>query len=336
MHSILPGERGSEILVGSIAGSFITALAFIFFGRSLPLFPWHPPVPSTAPGSDNSAVLPPSGPLPIREALSSSPLPQAINLKAQLFAALEKQHGFTSHLNKPLPSELCPLSEAAWEVARNSRHNFDLVTYGSSEFISRYCLRGGNSIFFEEHETDLIKTLLRSSQSSSGKSSGSDTDPFFSRPWLFDVGANLGVHTVSVGAAGYGVIAIEANPTTAARLRCSISLNALPHVALLNVAVVGTDGPPHMCIQTPEEANRGTAFITGAVGGGDCASGTLSVPTLTLDGLFASLPVSLPAPAVLKMDIEGFEVFALRAASAWLNRTPPPYVLIEVQVSFFP
>lgn len=150
------------------------------------------------------------------------------------------------------------------------------------------------------------------------------------RPWLFDVGSNIGVHTVAVGAAGFGVIAIEANPATAARLRCSIAANTLaPRVALLNVAVGGAGSPPHVCIEQKDSDNRGTAFVRG--GSGPCAKGAAAVPTLVLDALFEALPAALPPPTVLKIDVEGFELFALRGGDSWLHRAPPPFVLIEVQ-----
>jgi len=253
---------------------------------------------------------------------------------ASLHSALAQQRGWAAPYPVPLPEDKCPSSDPAWAVAHNSRKNFDLFTYGRSEFISGYCLRGGDAIFFEEHETDLIISLLRAAPGGATVGNRDSSDAFFHQPWLFDVGSNLGVHTVAVGATGFGVIAIEANPVTAARLHCSIAKNGLSNVALFNAAVVGSDGPTTVCMQVPQAENVGTAFVsTGA-----CAAGATSVPTLTLDHFFSALPAELPPPGVLKMDIEGFELFALRAGTAWLKRSPPPYVLIEVQVSesFFP
>ena len=258
----------------------------------------------------------------------SPPPPAPVAPLPALFTAISLLPGFSAALPSPPPEDACPRSDAAWAVAKNPRKSFDFYTYGASEFISGYCLRGGGAIFFEEHETDLILALLRAAPGGSSVGPRDSREAFFAQPWLFDVGANLGVHTVSVGAAGFGVLAIEANPSTAARLRCSVAANGLRNVALLNAAVVGVNSPPTVCMQVPQDANRGTAFVSS----GACAAGAAAVPTLVLDHLFAALPAELPAPAVLKIDIEGFELFALRGGDAWLKRAQPPFVLIEVQV----
>ena len=246
-----------------------------------------------------------------------------------LFVSFSALSGFSPRLASPPPADVCPRSDPAWAVANNPRLDFDLFTYGTSEFISGYCLRGGGAIFFEEHETNLLIALLRAAPGGRSVGSRDSRDAFFKQPWLFDVGANLGVHTVSVGAAGFGVLAIEANPATAARLRCSVATNALRNVVVLNAAAVGVDSPLTVCMKVPQANNVGTSFVSS----GACEAGAASVPTLVLDRLFAALPPALPAPAVLKMDIEGFEVFALRGGDAWLKRSLPPFVLIEVQVS---
>lgn len=185
-------------------------------------------------------------------------------------------------------------------------------------------MRGGNNVFWEERLTDFIKALLASAAPAL-----TGGDPFFERPWFFDVGANIGAHTVGVGAAGWGVIAIEANPATAARLQCSIQANALaPRVALLNAAMTAKGAGERMCVFSPEKVNLGFTFVRG----GACSEGQASVATLTLDALFAAVPNALPAPTVMKIDIEGSELLALRdGGSAWLATARPQFVLIEVQ-----
>jgi FkbM family methyltransferase len=231
-----------------------------------------------------------------------------------------------SILASPPPSDVCPITQANWAVAHNSRYNYDLVTYGREDFISNVCLRGGDSLFFEEHDSRYIIDLLsKFDEDISSDKTLTGNGLFFSRPWLLDFGTNIGVHTIAAGKAGFGVLGVEANPATAARLSCSIALNKFAHVHLVGAALGGREGPSSVCVEVPNAGNVGTAFVHG----GNCAAGQASVPVLVIDDLFRDLP-TLPAPAILKMDIEGFELLALRDAEEWLARRSPKIVLIEI------
>ena len=261
-------------------------------------------------------------------AMAATPTPTSVPVllsTATLWEAIATLPSHVDALKVP-----CLQYEAS-NLALNKRHNYQLFTYGQSDLISGVCLRGGDNIFWEEHESDFIKALLQSAAIDRKKANKKSTgrDPFFDAPWFFDVGSNIGVHTVAVGAAGYGVIAIEANPETAAHLSCSIEANSLSsRVTLLNAAISGANAGASMCVETPQLGNLGMAFVRGGV----CDAGKAAVPTLTFDALFTALPASLPVPTVLKMDVEGMELLALRdGGSEWLSRTRPPFVLIEIE-----
>lgn len=242
-------------------------------------------------------------------------------------------HAFTTipgaipRLASPLPIEICPINKSNWAVARNSRYNYDLVTYGREDFISNFCLRGGDSLFFEEHDSRYIIDLLtKFDEGISFDKALTGDDVFFLRPWLLDFGTNIGVHTIAVGKAGFGVLGVEANPATAARLSCSIALNNFANVHLVGAALGGRKGPSTVCVELPNAGNVGMAFVHD----GKCVAGQESVPVLVIDDLFSSITDYLPAPTVMKMDIEGYELLALNHAEEWLARSPPKIVFIEI------
>ena len=330
-HEQTPQQSRSGFYIALfVFGVSCTSLGFVLRGASyVPVQP--PPVLL----HDMKARLPVTSEIECQPALNT--LPSAIATSTPVkeneahadsfklsFASVP---GAISPLAFPPANDVCPIKLDNWAVAHNPRFNYDLVTYGREDFISNVCLRGGEALFFEEHDSRYIIDLLNKfdeERPSASMKTGSAL--FFSRPWLLDFGTNIGVHTIAAGKAGFGVLGVEANPATAARLACSIALNKFAHVHLVGAALGGRDGPSSVCVEVPNAGNVGTAFVRG----GSCAVGQASVPVLVIDDLFAALPESLPAPSVLKMDIEGFELLALRGAEKWLARRPPKIVLIEI------
>jgi FkbM family methyltransferase len=318
-----------------IALNNLSLLLIVVCAATLIAFGHHLGRSSCEFGSGNDSIITPhAASLRVGGAMNAA-TPTPTSVLASTTTLWEAISALPAHV-KALQVPCLHYENEAWNFALNKRHNYQLFTYGQSDFISFYCLRGGDNIFWEEHESDFIKALLLSAATSTnrkatGSSSSSDSrrDPFFDAPWFFDVGSNIGVHTVAVGAAGYGVIAIEANPETAARLSCSIESNSLAsRVTLLNAAISGANAGASMCVEIPQKGNLGMAYVRS----GECVAGMAAVPTLTFDTLFAALPASLPVPTVLKIDVEGMELLALRdGGSEWLSRTRPPFVLIEIE-----
>lgn len=127
---------------------------------------------------------------------------------------------------------------------------------------------------------------------------------------VYDIGANYGLYTLHfsklVGESGQ-VFAFEPAPKVAFGIRMHLELNRIHNVTVLQKAVAGRNG--RMQFRASEHA---------CVGHLD-EHGDLNVPTITLDRVVETLP----PPSAIKMDIEGAEVDALRAASQCFRRYRP-------------
>lgn len=146
---------------------------------------------------------------------------------------------------------------------------------------------------------------------------------------VWDVGANVGVFTfASAGLARDGrVVAFEPDPFLLHALMRSRSLrqNRHLHVDIVSGALFDRTG-----IATLQIQSAGRASNTLAESGGDRPpSGRvlseLFVPTATLDSMLDHVP----APTVLKIDVEGAEHAVLRGAKRILSAVRP-VLIIEV------
>jgi len=125
---------------------------------------------------------------------------------------------------------------------------------------------------------------------------------------VFDIGAHVGFYTLlasqQVGPEGT-VVAFEPVPGNLAFLKRHLELNNVNNVLIFDCAVADTEGLAGFVL--------GCDSHMGHLGD----SGGLAVRIVTLDGLIAAGQV--PVPNVLKLDIEGAELAALRGASQLLN-----------------
>jgi FkbM family methyltransferase len=125
-----------------------------------------------------------------------------------------------------------------------------------------------------------------------------------------DVGANIGALSLTasgiVGEAGR-IFSVEAHPQTVDYLRGNIKLNNAGNVTVIHAAAGDHEGVVNFSSDRSDDQNRVTE--TG-----------ISVPLRTLDSLLPDTPVRL-----LKIDVEGFELFALRGAERILQRTDMVY-----------
>jgi FkbM family methyltransferase len=129
---------------------------------------------------------------------------------------------------------------------------------------------------------------------------------------VFDVGAGIGAETLLfsrlVGASGR-VVSIEAHPRTYGRVVELCNANGLANVTLLQVAAADSDGTA--TISDLANHVRNTTLAAGNDG--------IEVPARRLETIARSLNIT--HIDLLKMNIEGAEVSALRGLGTLLSKT---------------
>lgn len=141
---------------------------------------------------------------------------------------------------------------------------------------------------------------------------------------IWDVGACIGFFTMLaahlVGEHGR-VIAIEPVPDNASALRANLELNGFTNVAV--VATAASDHSGSATIHKLDEQPTWAKLDTAETDFGQGRSGSaIEVRLATLDGLLDEHP----APALVKIDVEGAEVAALRGADRLLGEARPMVV----------
>ncbi len=130
-----------------------------------------------------------------------------------------------------------------------------------------------------------------------------------------DAGANIGFYTVVasrlVGPSGR-VIAIEMMPDTAAILRTTVRINELDNVTIVENAL--SDKPGQAVRAAVAEGHYGQASISEDVR--KAGKYEVEVKTTTLDAVLADTA----RIKLVKMDLEGAEIQALRGAAAAIER----------------
>jgi FkbM family methyltransferase len=133
---------------------------------------------------------------------------------------------------------------------------------------------------------------------------------------VYDIGANVGFYTllasVLVGPKGK-VFAFEPVPRNLRYLKQHLRINGIKNVSVIEAAVADRDGMAQF--DTGPNASMGHL----------AADGSLTVRTLTLDGMVAK--GELPPPDYLKIDVEGAELLVLSGAAFLLENTRPTVFL---------
>lgn len=143
---------------------------------------------------------------------------------------------------------------------------------------------------------------------------------------VWDVGASVGLFSVHAAAVVRNVVAFEPDPATFRRLRQNLELNGLgdrvgsrmealgDHEGDVELRTDGLDG------NAPSVTNLGRH------------AGSSNTHMTTLDQL---IDCKLPAPTVLKIDVEGAELLVLRGGSRLLASTGAPrMIFLEVHPAF--
>lgn len=136
-----------------------------------------------------------------------------------------------------------------------------------------------------------------------------------------DIGANVGSYTVlAAGAVGAQVVSVEPLPATFAKLADNIRLNDLSGRVSAHCCGVSSEPGELRFVSSLDTMNRV------ALPGEDLP--TLAVPVVTLDELCAAR-----CPTIIKMDVEGHELPALRGAGSLLANPALQAVLMETNQS---
>ena len=150
-----------------------------------------------------------------------------------------------------------------------------------------------------------------------------------------DVGANIGLMSIYasllVGDEGR-VTAFEPNPETAAILEENIALNECPNIKVSRMAMGSKAGKA--VIYDNWDSNRGSASLVKPeqeAGSHEIQVGTLSEFFTTSSEENAANRVGFPGRknTLIKLDIEGYELEALKGAGDILNADRPPMLVVE-------
>ncbi|NPV56258.1 MAG: FkbM family methyltransferase [Anaerolineae bacterium] len=145
-----------------------------------------------------------------------------------------------------------------------------------------------------------------------------DTDTFY------DIGACIGVFSLHAARRARRVVAFEPDPSFRAHLQTNIRINRFDNLNVLPYAV--SDQPGDVTLFTEGTAGRSPSL-------GDATfAGQIQVEARALDDLVAR--GELPAPDVIKMDIEGAECLALRGAHAILKDRSPRAIFLELHPQY--
>lgn len=141
---------------------------------------------------------------------------------------------------------------------------------------------------------------------------------------VYDIGANCGWFAVRAARGGRPVRAFEPVPGTAAYAERNLAAVSAPDAELLRVAVSDRQGIGTIHLYS-SSGNNSLHERTLPEGHPLRHVGTAEVPLAPLDALVAEH--GLPAPALVKIDVEGNELAVLRGARETLRRHRPLIVL---------
>jgi FkbM family methyltransferase len=141
---------------------------------------------------------------------------------------------------------------------------------------------------------------------------------------VWDIGANVGFYTlIAARLVGEGtVVAFEPLPENQAAIHRNLALNGFTNVEVSGLALSDHDGTAILQMHASSTwAKLDTSADTGFQQELD-VTGEVEVPVATIDSQLASLT----PPDLIKMDIEGGEVAALRGAGRLLSEHRPTLI----------
>ena len=168
------------------------------------------------------------------------------------------------------------------------------------------------TVYYEPISTRLILELLKKGET------------------FVDVGANIGFFSLVVARnrPNVNVFAFEPNPKNYDVLRNNIAANHFTNVRAERLALSDASGTGALYLHASDMSASLTPGFQDELSSG---RGSAPVELTTIDAYFES--PSSPVPAVIKVDVEGYEAAVLRGAHATLRKHGPDLVL-EVLESY--
>lgn len=139
---------------------------------------------------------------------------------------------------------------------------------------------------------------------------------------FYDIGANIGIYSLVAGKKGAKVLAFEPSPDVLPYLKKNIELNDYD-ITLVPEAVGDRQGNTPFFVSTKE--NMGVGRIMEYRKRTDRSAPPINVPMNTID----HYAERYPAPTLIKMDIEGAELFAIEGGKKLFQREDAPLLMIE-------
>ena len=141
-------------------------------------------------------------------------------------------------------------------------------------------------------------------------------------PLFLDIGANIGYFSNLAASLGCSVVSVEPLPFHRTLFEASLAINNLSaRVVVLPNALVESGGPTSVCMELPDRDNAGFTRVSA---GGGCRA-VARANTTQVDHLVARHGV----PQLVKVDVEGHEMDALRSGLKMFKRNPPEAILLE-------
>jgi FkbM family methyltransferase len=180
------------------------------------------------------------------------------------------------------------------KIEGNGHYSYDLT-----QWIDKNLFFFGH---YEKNEQELVKKLLRRNSV------------------FLDIGANSGIYSILASNKCSRIFAFEPDTVSRSRLKRNIKLNQLTNIEVIPLAV--SDRERRVFLYT-NPSNRGMNSLFNY---GD-KHGRLSVKTITIDR--AVKKYGIKKVALVKMDIEGSELNALKGSINTIKKYKPGF-LIEI------
>ncbi|KAJ3267822.1 hypothetical protein HDU76_011629, partial [Blyttiomyces sp. JEL0837] len=150
---------------------------------------------------------------------------------------------------------------------------------------------------------------------------------------IIDAGGNIGAHSLFLASLKHEVHTFEPFIKNMRLLRCSAQINKFHNLFLQRLALSDTTTAKKMCLNAPEGNVGGTTLSEecGSFGHkeADNYETSTDIRTVRLDDYWKTV-LDQRRPALMKIDVEGYEVKAFLGAEKFLAKAAPYFIFSEL------